>query len=307
MQFGLMLPHFRQVASPEGIVRVAQAAEETGFASLWITDRTIIYPGDDQDKFGTTFYDPFATLAYAAAVTKRVMLGESVIIVPYRNPFTLARMTATLDRLSHGRHVFGLGVSGGKDDTRKEFAAIGVPLEQRGPKTDEAMRVMMELWTSESPSYHGNFWQFQGFHFEPKPVQKPHPPIWVGGNRSFALRRTLEYGDAWHPSTIDLDKLEAGVKHLKEEAPKYGRSFSDIDIAPRESIKILDGASSRPECPLIGSFDQVLKSLERYQQIGATHMVLDTFFGRDGLQQETVDSMLKTMERIAREMMPRFQ
>ena len=120
MQFGIMLPHYRHVASTENIKKVSQEAEKMGFASLWITDRTIIFPGEDEDKFGVNFYDPFATLSYVAAITDNILLGESVIVVPYRNPFMLARMTATIDVLSKGRHIFGLGVSGGSDYTRDD-------------------------------------------------------------------------------------------------------------------------------------------------------------------------------------------
>ena len=215
MQFGIMLPHYRHVASTENIKKVSQEAEKMGFSSLWITDRTIIFPGEDQDKFGTNFYDPFATLAYVAAITDNILLGESVIVVPYRNPFMLARMTATIDVLSNGRHIFGVGVSGGTGYTKDEFRLIKASMENRGRMTDEAIEVMIELWTNENPSFIGSFWEFENFYFEPKPLQKPYPPIWIGGNRPAGLKRTLKYGDAWHPSTIDLVTLEAGVKYLR--------------------------------------------------------------------------------------------
>ncbi len=308
MKFGVMLPHFRHVASTEAIKRVAQEAEAMGFDSLWITDRTIVFPGEDQHRFGATFYDPFATLAYAAAVTKKIMLGDSVIVVPYRNPFMLARMTATLDVLSNGRHIFGLGVSGGQPHTREEFRTIRASLEQRGPMTDEAIWVMKELWTSEKPSFQGKFWQFSDFYFEPKPVQKPHPPIWVGGNRKVGLRRTLEFGDAWHPSSIAIDKIAEGVKYLNGEAEKHRRNAKEIVIAPREAIKFLDNSpSDNEDAPLIGTLDQILRSMDKYREIGASHMVLDLFFGNDDLHGETLDSMLHTMEQIANELMPRFK
>ncbi len=158
MQFGIMLPHYRHVASTENIKKVSQEAEKMGFASLWITDRTIIFPGEDEDKFGVNFYDPFATLSYVAAITDNILLGESVIVVPYRNPFMLARMTATIDALSKGRHIFGVGVSGGSDYTRDEFRLIDAPMENRGLMTDEAIEVMIELWTYENPSFYGSFW-----------------------------------------------------------------------------------------------------------------------------------------------------
>ena len=307
MQFGIMLPHYRHVASTENIKKVSQEAEKMGFASLWITDRTIIFPGEDEDKFGVNFYDPFATLSYVAAITDNILLGESVIVVPYRNPFMLARMTATIDALSKGRHIFGVGVSGGSDYTRDEFRLIDAPMENRGLMTDEAIEVMIELWTNENPSFYGSFWEFENFCFEPKPVQKPYPPIWIGGNRPVGLKRAVKYGDAWHPSTIDLVTLEAGVKYLQQELPENGREFNKMEIAPRESIKILEHPSSRLDFPLIGDLAQVLNSLEKYQNIGATHMVLDTFFGRDGLQDQTVDSMLFTMEIIAKKIFPVFQ
>ncbi len=307
MKFGIMLPHFRHVASPDAIARMAQEAEVMKFDSLWITDRTVVYPGSDETRFGANFYDPFLTLTYAAVFTHKIKLGTSVIVVPYRSPVALARTTATLDVMSNGRLILGIGVSGGKDDTRKEFGILQVPLAQRGAKTDEALRVIRELWTSDKPSFNGKFWQFDGFPFEPKPVQKPHPPIWIGGNRDIALKRTLEQGaEGWHPSTMAVDKIAEAVKFLKSEAPKFGRKFEDLAIAPRESLKIMD-SRYESKSPLIGTIDQIKKGIEKYKAIGANHMVLDLFFGYDELHSETPDSMLKTMDLLARKVTPLFR
>ena len=147
------------------------------------------------ERFGAGIFDPLITLAVVAGATSRVRLGTTVLIVPYRNPVVTAKMVSSLDALSGGRVVLGIGAGW----VAEESAMLGVPFAERGPMTDEYLAAMRELWTSPAPSFAGKYTQFSGLHFEPKPVQKPHPPIWVGGHGRASLRRAAEIGAAWHP------------------------------------------------------------------------------------------------------------
>ena len=146
------------------------------------------------------------TLAVAAGATSRVRLGTTVLILPYRNAVVTAKMISSLDALSDGRVVFGIGAGW----VAAESATLGVPFAERGAMTDEYLAAMQELWTSPEPSFTGKYTQFGGLAFEPRPLQKPHPPIWVGGHSRAALRRTVQFGAAWHPINRPPDELRAG-------------------------------------------------------------------------------------------------
>ena len=195
MEFGLSLPHFSPIASPDNIRRMAQRAEELGFDSLWVTDH-ILLPESAVPTFGPDFYEPLTVLAYTAAVTSRIRIGSSVIVLPYRPPVLAAKMLATIDVLSGGRLIVGVG-SGG---VAEEFEALGIPFEGRGAWADEALQLMKELWTNPTPSFEGRYFKVAKVSSRPLPVQKPHPPIWVGGNSRRGIRRAVEHGSVWCPS-----------------------------------------------------------------------------------------------------------
>ena len=182
MHFGVGLPHFRRLASTEAIVTVAQQAEALGFDSVWVSDH-IVVPRSAIPRFGEVFFEPFTTLAYVAGKTKRVRLGTSVIILPYRHPLFMGKALATLDVLSGGRVIVGAAVGW----LAEEFEALGIPFTERGARSDEALKVMRALWTEAEPKFEGKFFRFAGIRAEPKPLQKPHPPIWIGGNSPAAF------------------------------------------------------------------------------------------------------------------------
>jgi len=142
MKFGVMLPHYRQVASAEGIMRVAQEAESMGFDTVWVSEHTAV-PDQDVDRFGLGYYDPFTVLGYVAAVTKKITLGTSIIILPFRNPLHMAQIAATVDQLSNGRLILGVGVGSGEE----EYRALGAPWDERGSVADEVLRVLQHVWT----------------------------------------------------------------------------------------------------------------------------------------------------------------
>ena len=204
MQYGFCLPN---TMDGDELCRFAQKAEELGFESVWIGDHIVLptastnqYPYTPDGSFRRPHEAPFletlTVLAYVAACTSSIRIGSTVVIVPYRNPILQAKIFASLDVLSKGRAVCGVGVGW----LEKEFETLDVPYSERGPMTNEWLEIFTNLWSEQEPVYSGNYYSYDGIFFEPKPVQQPRIPIWVGGHTRRALRRTAKYGDAWHPS-----------------------------------------------------------------------------------------------------------
>jgi probable F420-dependent oxidoreductase len=303
MQFGLSLPHFRQVASPEVIRQVAQGAEHLGYEGIWVSDHIVI-PTSAVDRFGSIFYEPLTVLGYAAACTSRVRLGTTVIILPYRNPLVTAKVLSTLDVLSGGRVTAGMAVGWTED----EFKALGVPFKERGALSDEYIAAFKALWTQDKPAFHGQHVRFENIAFEPKPVQKPHIPIWIGGNSKRAIRRAVALGDCWHPTRPLVEDVKAGLAYLREVCAQRGRDPRSLTIAVRQPLKFHDGAAgSVRRRPLLGSTQKIIDDIGHYRDVGVQYMMLDTFYGAPELEHETVESMFGTIERFAADVMPKFQ
>src|SRR6266571_1169568 len=219
MNFGVWLPNCRHLATPDIIRGAAVRAEQLGYDSVWVSDHVVV-PHANVVNFGETVFDPLVTLAVVAGATRRVRLGTTVLIVPYRNAVVTAKMIASLDALSGGRVVLGIGAGW----VAAESAALGVPFAERGAMTDEYLAAMQELWTSRAPSFAGKYTRFGGLVFEPKPLQKPHPPIWVGGHSRAALRRAARLGAAWHPINRPPAELQAGQAEIARLCQASGRA-----------------------------------------------------------------------------------
>jgi probable F420-dependent oxidoreductase len=240
MRFGIWLPNCRHLATP-GVIRDAAArAEALGYDSVWVSDHVVV-PRANVANFGTTIFDPLITLGVVAGSTTRVRLGTTVLIVPYRQAVVTAKMVSSLDALSGGRVVLGVGAGW----VAAESAMLGVPFAERGPMTDEYLRAMQELWTSPSPSFAGKYVRFDDLHFEPRPIQKPHPPIWVGGHSKAALRRAVELGAAWHPINRTPEELRAGVAELARLSRDSGRATPPT-LTLRNDVRILRPGESAP-------------------------------------------------------------
>ena len=261
MEFGVHLPHVGPFATPEAIAGVARKAEELGYHSVWVSDHIITprkidspYPGGRypvQPEW--PYLEPVATLLYAAAVTQRVRLGTSVIVITQRQPVLLAKQLATLDVLSGGRLIFGAGAGWMKE----EFQALNVPFANHGPRMAEYLEVIRRCWTLDDPTFHGRFYDLEDVGVYPKPVQKPHPPIWVGGWVDGALRRVARYGDAWHAGGPPEVLAERFAK-VKQYAREYGRDPDDIALTVRgDGVRLKDQA-------------QAIEQLRAYKEIGAT-------------------------------------
>jgi probable F420-dependent oxidoreductase len=266
MEFGVHLPHVGPFATPEAIVGVAQKAEELGYHSLWVSDHIITprnldassYPGGRypvQPEW--PFLEPVSTLMFAAAVTRRVRLGTSVLVITQRQPVVLAKQLATLDVLSEGRLIFGAGAGWMKE----EFEALNVPIADHGPRMAEYLEVIRRCWTEDDPSFDGHYYNLGDVGFYPKPVQKPHPPIWIGGAADGALRRVARYGDAWHAGGPP-EVLAEGYAKVKRYAKEYGRDPDSIALTVRgDAIGWGDPA-------------QAIDQLRAYKEIGVSLIVM---------------------------------
>jgi probable F420-dependent oxidoreductase len=303
MQFGLSLPHFRPVASPEAIRLVAQRAEQLGYDGIWVSDHIVI-PASAVSRFGSMFYEPLTVLGFAAACTSRIRLGTTVIILPYRNPVVAAKVLSTLDVLSGGRVTAGMAVGW----TEEEFKALSVPFQERGALSDEYIAAFKALWTQETPAFHGHHIHFEGIAFEPKPVQKPHIPIWIGGNSKRAIRRAVALGDGWHPTRPLPENIKVGVTYAHEICGQRRRDPRSLTIAAREPLKFYDGTEAAVRRrPLLGGTQKVIDDIGQYCDAGVDYLMLDTFYSVPELEHETLESLLETIERFAADVMPKIQ
>lgn len=235
MKFGLFGINFGPCANPEVAARVAQAAEAAGFDSVW-TGEHVVLPDPQAPPSPappeTQMLDPAAALAFLAGCTKTLRLATGIIILPQRNPLVLAKELASVDVLSGGRLIFGLGAG----YLKPEFDALGAPFADRGARTSEAIEVLRTLWTQDRPSFDGRFWSFSGIQAHPRPVQQPHPPIVVGGHSPPAYRRAVAQGDGWYGFALDRDAAAASLEGLRKaakdvERPSQRRSL-EISVTP---------------------------------------------------------------------------
>ena len=295
MEFGVCLPQYGREVSLHDLRVVCLDAEALGFDSVWVSDH-IVTPEHMQASVGPIFFDAFVVLSHVSAMTERVRLGTTVMVTPYRNPLVAAKIISSLDALSGGRVVLGVGVGGAPD----EFAALGIPESQRGARTDEYLAAMIELWTNDPAGYHGRYVSFEGVRFAPKPVQQPHPPIWVGGRSDAALRRAARVAQAWHPTQMPLDSLRERMSRLAEISSELGRSGAPATTI-HQSIAFMDANPSFDDRrPGRGTPGQVAEDLAAYAEAGVAAVVCNFRSG-------DTDGQRKAMESFAREIMPRFK
>jgi probable F420-dependent oxidoreductase len=294
MKFGVWLPNCRHLATPDIIRGTAARAEQLGYDSVWVSDHVVV-PHANIANFGETVFDPLVTLAVVAGATRRVQLGTTVLIVPYRNAVVTAKMVSSLDALSGGRVVLGIGAGW----VAAESAMLGVPFAERGAMTDEYLEAMQELWTSRAPSFAGRYTQFSGLTFEPKPIQKPHPPIWVGGHSRAALRRTAQFGAAWHPINRPPGELRAGRTELARQCAARGRAVPPV-ITLRNDVRILHPGQTAPASThagrvLAGEPAALVDQITELADCGVEHLVLE-FLAADG--RELDEQMTTFGERV---------
>ncbi|HKD68767.1 MAG TPA: LLM class F420-dependent oxidoreductase [Candidatus Binataceae bacterium] len=237
MKFGLFGINMRPCDNPLTAVRVARAAEEAGFDSVWTGEHIVL--ADPQTSPSpmppdVPFVDSAVALAFVAGHTKVIKLATGIIILPQRNPVVLAKELASVDVVSGGRLICGFGIG----SLAVEFGALGVPFENKGKRAEEYIRAMKALWTMEKPEFRGRFVSFSGVRAEPRPSQKPHPPIIFGGNSPYAFSRTARLGDGWFGFALDRDRTVAYLDGIRQKCKRFGRSFDEIEISvtPRARV-----------------------------------------------------------------------
>ncbi len=271
MKIGIALPIFGKYAGREEIMEAALAAEALGYDSIWVSDHVVV--PDSHNVFGDVFFDPLISLGFIASATSRIELGTSVIVLPYRNPLVLAKSVSSLDALSGGRVVLGVGSGWLKG----EFDALGVDFARRGQMTDEYIEIMKELWTSDSPSHEGEYFSFTGIRFEPKPVRKPHPPVWVGGESRRSIERAVTHGDGWHPVGLGPGELAAKAREVRSLLPDEKRESFVISL--RRNVEINEGREFGPEETLRGTPGKIRDGIEAYREAGVDHLILYVLSG----------------------------
>ena len=238
------------------------------------------------------YYEPLTLLSYVAARTERVGLGTSVLVLPYHNPIRLAKTAATLDVLSGGRLILGVGVGA----VPPESEAMGSPYAERGAITDEAIAVMKALWTQDDPNFAGKHHRFSGMPFSPKPVQQPHIPILIGGNSRAAIRRAVRLGNGWHPLAVSPEALRQGIQELQAHAQAAGRAVSEIPV----SLSIPLGPSSAQRAALGTEPGEIIRTIQAYANLGVQLMAISG-------QTDQVAEVLPAMDLLAREVLPAFR
>jgi probable F420-dependent oxidoreductase len=287
MEIGCHLPTQGPQATRGALLTFAREAEKRNFASLWVSDHVVFprtttgnYPGGrfphPPDR---PYLEPVAVLAAAAVCTTRPRIGASVFVLGHRHPVVMAKMLTSIDALSGGRLICGVGVGWWKE----ELEILGAPFRARGRQADEILRIFKELWTVENPSFDGEFFRFHDIGFAPKPVQKPHPPIWVGGDSPGAFRRVVTLGDGWHATSKTPAELREALGRLRRTAEGEGRAFETIALSLRFGLS---------DQLLAKGPQAVVDRLCEYKRLGLGHVLLE--FRRDDLAH-----MLEILELVA--------
>ena len=312
MQFGFYLPNSGEGAQPDALASIATLGDRLGFYCMVAPDHILmprqvssVYPYSVTGSIlaggnsgAGEWPEQITTLAYLAGVTKQIRLVTSVMIVPYRHPLLCAKMLATLDMLSKGRLIVGAGVGW----MEEEFKLLNAPpFDERGAATDEYLQAFIELWTADNPSFDGKHVNFSDIIFLPKPVQKPHPPIWIGGQSRAALRRAARIGNAWHPvgsipaAPLEPEELAENLVYMHRHAKRAGRDPSEIEVSMKAPLydASTDAAGSRRR--FSGSTDAVLQDIQEYSDVGVTHLIFDF---RSPHHVETEDRMSRFSEEV---------
>jgi len=279
MRYGILMFPSRQ---PVDVAVVARQAEALGFDSLWVGEHPIMpvrssspFPGSPDGRIPDSyswFLDPFVTLARASAVTTKLRLGTGITLIPERNPLLLAKEIATLDYFSGGRFVFGIGAGWNKEETE----IMGGNFTHRWTQTREAIEAMKALWANEAAEYHGTYYDFPLVRSFPRPVQQPHPPIFLGGAARQVFKRTVAYGNGWMPTRSTPELIKQGRAVLNELALEAGRDPKSIEvmayIAPTDRAKLqalaeagADSAvlllTNAPEAAALAELEQIAKAV----------------------------------------------
>lgn len=333
--FGVRLPVAGPLASPSAISETARRSEDLGYDALWVhdyivwtkeLDRTHVSCGaielirEDQEPI---FFESLTTLAFVAAVTRRIRLGTAVLCVPYRNPIVTAKQLANIDVLSGGRLTLGVGVGARKSTRNQDFEVLGVPRADKYERTADYLRAMRAIWTEARPAHAGPFISFPETEIFPKPVQRPHPPIWFGGSGPSTIALLAEFGSGWLPTWLTPDAYRARIPEVRAAIAATGRGDAALDVgdeiiacvAPtddeahdrsRRTVETLSAgftvrsAAEAGASALIGSPRSVRDKVKALADAGVTHFELKFIY-------RGLDELYEQLEVFAREVLPAFR
>jgi probable F420-dependent oxidoreductase len=314
LRIGITLPQAGQQATRENVIQMAKLAEREGFDSLWVGERLLWptnpqtpYPGTPDGSIPTEqqiILDPIETLAYVAANTNKIRLGTAVIDMLFHNPVVLARRFATLDILSEGRAIYGLGIGWSKD----EYQASNIPFQNKGKRADEFLQALKRTWTDDVVEFKGEYYNIPASKIGPKPIQKPHPPIYIGGLSPNTYLRIINYETNGWLGVIGgpLEYLDNTMKTIKDLANKSNKNPNNFKVILLTYPKIVfDSKGSQSAAttnesqrfPLIGTVDQVGNDIQRIKQMGVDHIIFAYNFipiGRD------IDKMIDTTKQLSK-------
>ena len=311
MEYGFYLPSGGPAAQPDALASIAKQGDKLGFFCMVMPDH-VVQPRSVESQYPYSLtgdlhkahdaaveerLEQVTTLAFLAGVTEHIKLVTSVMIIPYRNPILTAKMLSTLDMLSKGRLILGAGVGW----MEEEFELLNAePFAERGAVTNEYLKAFIELWTSDNPTFEGKYVNFSDITFLPKPMQKPYPPIWIGGQSKPAIRRAAQIGDCWHPvgaipaAPLEPEELSEKLVLLRQDAEKVGRDPATIQVSVKAPLYDSNDTSG-PRRRFTGSPDEVRQDVQTYSDIGVTHLIFDF---RVESANETNDRMAKFSEEV---------
>ena len=302
MRFGFALPQIGSLVGPEALVTVAKRAEDLGFDSLWVLDR-ILWPVDPRAPYpigdGSLplqykhVLDPLETLTFAAAHTSRILLATGVLNLPWYNPVLLARRLTTLDVLSRGRLRVGFGIGWSPD----EYEAAGAPWQDRGKRADESIEVLKKIWTTDPVEFQGKHYRIAKSFIGPKPVQKPHPPMYMAAFTPSAMKRVAAEAHAWLPVGIPLTGIGAMFEAIKNMAKQAGRDPSALELIVTAGVEIHKRPIEKERIEFTGSLEQIGEDFATARKVGAAEIAIYAqFLAPD----ETAEDLIARMEDLWR-------
>jgi len=301
MKIGFSAGNIGPIGTAEAITKIAIRAEELGYHSLWTVER-LLYPVEPQSPYPPTpdgslpeqyryTLDPLETLTFAAAHTRKITLGTSILDLPFYNPVMLARRLSTLDLLSGGRLRVGFGLGWSLD----EMQAAGANMKTRGAQADEFLQVLKAIWTTNPAEFHGKFYHLPKSWIDPKPVQKPHPPIYFAAYAPAAMKRVAEHASGWNPVGIPVEGMAQMWSAIKQMATDAGRDPDRLEMIVRANVEISDSPVSGVRPLFTGSIAQIGEDAVSCREIGAHEIIYDPVFSPGA---QSLNQWLDLMERL---------
>ncbi len=297
MKLGIALPQLGDWATPENIITVSQKAEELGYNSVWVQER-LLYPLNPKKPYPVTpdgtlpegykfVLDPIISLSYAAANTKNIRIGTSIINVAYHTPAVLAKQLATLDHISGGRLNFGVGLGWSED----EYDATNVQFKNRGDRVDEFLKCLINLWTEDEPEFNGTYYKVPRSIVNPKPLQKPYPVITIGGFSPRSFVRAVTLGDGYNGIILPFDQMAGVIDTLRNSADSFNRDFKELEIVCRSVPVIMDESPGDERTPLIGTPDEIKEDILRFDELGVSEIIFEFNFDPEMTAERISDYM----------------